>query len=92
MVGVVGTAGEWRKEKSIIWGGVGLEKKRAICVLVVDAGELTPLNFRLVLLEKDEDDPDGEATNDGSGLSWKSVELMEHSVPRLGEDSLPFVP
>lgn len=35
-------------------------------------GELTPLNFRLVLLEKDEDDPDGEATNDGSGLSWKS--------------------
>lgn len=66
--------------------------KASICVLVVDAGELTPLNFRLVLLEKDEDDPDGEATNDGSGLSWKSVELMEHSVPRLGEDSLPFVP
>lgn len=34
MVGVVGTAGEWRKEKSIIWGGVGLEKKRELGLLL----------------------------------------------------------
>ena len=37
--------------------------KDSICVLV-DAGELKLLNFRLVLLKKDEDDADGEATGE----------------------------
>jgi hypothetical protein len=38
---------------------------------VVEEGELKLLNFRLVLLKKDEDDADGEATSDCSGVSLK---------------------
>lgn len=47
--------------------------KDSICVLV-DAGELKLLNLRLVLLKKDEDDAEGEATGECSGLSLKSTE------------------
>jgi hypothetical protein len=40
---------------------------------VVEEGELKLLNFRLVLLKKDDVDANGEATSDCSGLSLKST-------------------
>lgn len=56
--------------------------KDSICVLV-DAGELKLLNFRLVLLKKDEDDDDGKATGESSGLSFKSTEKKEANTEIL---------
>jgi len=62
--------------------------KASVWLLLIVAGELKLLNFRLLLserlLKKDEDDADGEATDDCFGESFKStVELMEYSVPCL---------
>jgi hypothetical protein len=67
--------------------------KASICVLAVEEGELKLLNFRLVLLKKDDDDADGEATSNSSGLSLKStVLLIEPSGRCVDEEFLPLIP
>jgi len=52
--------------------------KASVWLLLIIAGELKLLNFRLLLserlLKKDEDDADGEATDDCFGESFKSTE------------------